>query len=200
MTGFTSVLERLTKLQPIVLVGGRSSRFGRDKLRELLGDGTWLVDRPIAALRSVFGSRVALVGDCDEAVAVRGDSVIRDAYPGVGPVGGILSALREGADVFVLPGDLPHVTAELVRTVLNSAVAHPTSHAVLAQTDRVEPCVGVYRTSAINTLEAFIAKQQGRLADALSREHVILVEVDARELVNANVPRDLKSHDPERAR
>ncbi len=80
-------------IQPIVLVGGSSRRFGRDKLREPLGGG-WLVDRPIAALREVFGGHVRLVGACHPEVARRGDGVIPDSHPGTGPVGGIVSALE----------------------------------------------------------------------------------------------------------
>ena len=55
----------MEEIQPIVLVGGSSRRFGRDKLREPVAgpDGSvgWLVDRPIAALRGVFG-RVVMGG------------------------------------------------------------------------------------------------------------------------------------------
>src|SRR5262245_59553696 len=87
----------LDVFQPIVLVGGKSTRFGRDKLREVVGDG-WLVDRPIAALREVFGARVAVVGECDDEVAQRGDRVITDRFPGVGPIGGIVSALEVGQE------------------------------------------------------------------------------------------------------
>src|SRR5262245_5365872 len=84
----------LSTIHPVVLTGGRSTRFGSDKLRARLDDdGTLLIDRPIAALRAVFGPRVALVGDCDPAVAARADLIIRDLHPGRGPIGGILSAL-----------------------------------------------------------------------------------------------------------
>ena len=61
----------LDLIQPVVLVGGKSRRFGRDKLREPIGESRaeWLVDRPIRALREVFGARVAVVGECDADVA-----------------------------------------------------------------------------------------------------------------------------------
>lgn len=189
------MLDALATLLPIVLVGGRSSRFGRDKLREPLASGTWLVDRPIAALRAVFGARVALVGACDPAVAARGDFVLHDSHPGVGPAGGILSALTALSNmnaVFVLPGDLPAVSADVIRTILQAAIARPDATAILAYTDRIEPCVGVYRADAVRDLAEFVLHHRGRLAEAIPPERRCLVSISAPLLANANTPSDLK--------
>lgn len=179
-------------IRPIVLVGGRSRRFGRDKLREPLGEG-WLVDRPVAALRDVFGPRVAAVGACDPEVSRRADGVIEDRYPGVGPVGGIVSALEQsGAAVFVLAGDMPLVTAAVVREVLRGAAAHRNAWAVLAGCGFAEPCVGVYRQAALGTLLSVLRAKRYRLRDALPKERVAVVSVPEGALVNANRPEDLE--------
>ncbi|MFO0829167.1 MAG: molybdenum cofactor guanylyltransferase [Phycisphaerales bacterium] len=180
-------------IAPVVLVGGRSSRFGRDKLRESMADGSWLVDRPIAALRAVFGPRVALVGACDAAVAARGDRIVEDRHPGIGPAGGILSALESTGDICVLPGDLPNVDDHVVRAVLATALAHPDAWAALARSDRVEPCVGIYRRGAIGALREFVARREGPLGGALPRDRVALVDVDPRAVHNANTPADLEA-------
>ena len=50
MTNDSTLSERIT---PIVLVGGKSRRFCRDKLIEPIGDSV-LVALPINVLRSVF--------------------------------------------------------------------------------------------------------------------------------------------------
>jgi molybdenum cofactor guanylyltransferase len=152
-------------IQPIVLVGGRSSRFGRDKLREPVPGRSdqQLVDRPIAALREVFGPRVALVGECHVDVRSRADFVLDDPYPGVGPAGGILAALEHtGGAVFVLPGDSPGITPATVRAILAAAEENPEAWAVVAATARaeseaglhIEPCIGVYRPGAAATMRA----------------------------------------------
>ena len=153
--------------------------------------GSWLVDRSIAALRALFGPRVALVGACDELVAQRGDATIPDAHPGVGPAGGILSALRACGDVFVLPGDLPSIGRATIEAIAVAAGTAPQAWAVLAQTDRIEPCVGIYRRAAMPALEACI-RAGSRLGDALPRERIALVPVTADELANVNVPGDLQ--------
>jgi molybdenum cofactor guanylyltransferase len=142
---------RVDEIQPIVLVGGASRRFGRDKLLEPLEHGDRderLVDRAVAALRGVFGARVAAVGRCDPAVAARFDRVIEDRYPGMGPAGGIVSALLQtGGPVFVLAGDLPGITVAAVRAVceVSRSPLAARALAVLAYSTALEPCVGLYR-------------------------------------------------------
>jgi molybdopterin-guanine dinucleotide biosynthesis protein A len=180
-------------MQPIVLVGGRSRRFGRDKLLEPLAGGV-LVDRPIAALRAVFGPRVLTVGDCDPRVAARADGAIWDRYPGAGPIGGILSALEAtGIAVFVLGGDLARADAALVRAVLDRAARAPEASTVLARADRPEPCVGLYRPTAIGPLRSHLGAGRASLHDALPASAAVFTEVAPACLVNVNEPHDLRA-------
>lgn len=189
------------RIQPVVLVGGRSRRFGRDKLREPLPDGA-LVERPIRALQDVFGPRVALVGHCDASVGCHGDLVIPDRYPGAGPAGGILSALehlREHAPsvdgVFVLAGDLPRVQRTLVQSIVDASRGHPGAAAVLASTNgRLEACIGIYRTSTMEHLRGLVAPEaaHGRsLVRMLKSLTVVEVPADPALTVNVNRPTDL---------
>ena len=188
----------VASMQPIVLVGGRSSRFGRDKLREPLAGGggdepaRWLVDGPIAALRGVFGPRVKLVGDCHPGVAGRADGVIEDRYPGTGPMGGILSALEAwGGSVVVLPGDLPGITPRGVSMIVAGAAESRGALAVMAAGERLEPCVGVYRQAARDRLAARLAEGRASLHDLLAEHERVLVPLPAAELVNVNRPGEL---------
>lgn len=184
--------DGLGSIQPVVLVGGTSRRFGRDKLREPLASSPgnqWLVDRPIAALRAVFGPRVAAVGDCDPEVSARADLVIPDTRPGVGPIGGVLSALEgAGGDVFVLPGDLPHITSDAILAVLASARANPAALAVVALTDRTHPCIGLYRRTAAPFLCDHLAAGRHSLFDAVPEGLVATVPIDPHDAHNVNTP------------
>ncbi len=182
----------LESIQPIVLVGGKSRRFGRDKLQEPIGSGaTPLVQCAIDVLREVFGRRVMVVGECHAHVQSLADGMIADSFPGIGPIGGITSALRAcGGAVFVLAGDMPTFSAESAQRVLAAALANPTAHAVLASTDRVHPCAGIYTAAALKALEARIADGLYQLSSALDPAVVIEVACDARSLVNINHPQD----------
>lgn len=189
----------MERLQPLVLVGGASLRFGRDKLREPVGSG-WLVDRPIAALRAVFGPCVAAVGECHESVAARADLVLPDRLPGIGPLGGIVSAL-EASDggVFVLAGDLPAMTETTVRQVLDAAAAAPDAPAVLAQTSGVEPCIGIYRQAALPELRRAAADGRHAMHDAIRPLRCVLVAIPPGQALNANSPDELRRSLPQQA-
>ena len=178
-------------IQPIVLVGGRSRRFGRDKLLEPVGQGV-LVDRPIGALRAVFGPRVLVVGECDPRVAARADGALWDRYPGAGPIGGILSALEAtGLAVFVLGGDLARMDADAVRLLLAEAARSPDAVAVVAESDRPEPCIGLYRPAAAGALSRAIVAGHNTLHIALESLPVHRVPLPAWVLTNVNTPADL---------
>lgn len=183
----------VASIQPVVLVGGKSSRFGRDKLREPYpAGGPPLLQRPIDALRGVFGTRVKLVGGCHGDLLALADGVIRDDYPGVGPLGGIISALHAHAGaVFVLAGDMPGATGADVARVLAAAERDSEAWAVLATTDHPHPCFGLYRSGSLPTLRSRLEAGEYRLTDALPVGRVCLVPCSARAVANINRPTDL---------
>lgn len=184
----------LAGVQPIVLVGGKSRRFGRDKLMEPWGGpGCVLVQRPIESLREVFGPRVKLVGDCEPGIAALADGVIEDVHPGIGPVGGVLSALKAwGGPVFVLAGDMPSFAPGVVRRILAVAERGSGWLAVLAATERAHPCAGVYSGAVVQHMGACVAEGRFKLGACVPDGRTILVQVAAGSVVNVNEPGDAR--------
>lgn len=184
-------------VQPIVVVGGRSARFGRDKLLEALDDGTPMVARPIEALRRVFGPCVAVVGTCNPRVAACGDLHLPDPYPGVGPIGGIVAALEWACrPVLVLSGDLPNITPEAVRAIAEAAARAPACWASVGQTDRLQPCIALYRPEALPSLRSAMLDQTP-LRSAIPDAHRLVVPIEHKCAHNVNRPSDLVSPDGE---
>lgn len=183
----------LASVQPIVLVGGRSQRFGRDKLREPWGiKGRVLVQRPIDALREIFGHRVKLVGACDPAIEQLADGVIPDLHPGIGPMGGIASALAHWpGPIFVLAGDMPFFRGAEITDFLRAAERNPAAHAVWACTDRLHPCAGIYTQHARPVLELRLASGDYALLPALDSTAICRVSVRVEAAANVNRPDDL---------
>ena len=181
----------LDQIQPVVLVGGKSSRFGRDKLVEQV-NGHAMVSAPINALRAVFGARVAIVGQCDEQIAQLADATIDDPYPGLGPVGGVCAAL-EGArsDIFVLAGDLVSIDEHTIRTIIAESIEHPQAICLLAHDGRRHPTVGLYRAGCVEHFQQALADEKLKLGMVLDQESVHHVHVNSIALRNINHPDEL---------
>ncbi len=115
----------------IVLAGGRSSRFGRDKLAEPIG-GRPLVDHAIEAVQAIATNVVVVLAPRAARALPDGVAIAHDATLDEGPLGGVvagLAALPTSIDVVVIVGgDMPtlrpDVLALLAQTVRDdSAVA-----------------------------------------------------------------------------
>jgi molybdopterin-guanine dinucleotide biosynthesis protein A len=195
----------LDSILPVVLVGGKSRRFGRDKLLEPRPHRSLLVDIPIAALRAVFGPRVAACGRCNPEVSARADFLIDDIDPGAGPLGGIVSALTEakakGMDwVFAMAGDLPGVSQDTVLAMLTAQKNAPEAAIVAAQTDRLQPCIALYHLRALDRLLAAASIQAERapsLAGIVSSfgGELVTCPIDPKWAANANTPDQLAAFD-----
>ncbi|MEY3230893.1 MAG: hypothetical protein RL689_982 [Planctomycetota bacterium] len=185
-------------LTPVVLAGGRSRRFGSNKLVAQVGDPRGderLIDRPLRALSSVFGPRVVLAGH-SAGLLDRAWATLSDRTAGMGPLGGILTALDAfPKGVFVLAGDLPDITPRTIESIcLRLHVGRPA--AVLARTDRVEPCIGVYLPAARPWLAAAAARWSKGLAmpplhSVIPPRLRVEVAIAPGEARNVNRPEDL---------
>ena len=183
-----SILDRI---EPVVLVGGQSSRFGRDKLLEPIA-GEPMVTIPINALRAVFGDRVGLVGHCDPLVAELGDAVIDDPYPGLGPVGGICAALEHAqSDIFVCAGDLISIDQETIAAIVAGSIEAPDALGCIAFDTRRHPTAGMYRIGCLPIFKQAIAQNKLKLGMVLDQAQIAHVPVAASALRNANRPDDL---------
>jgi molybdopterin-guanine dinucleotide biosynthesis protein A len=192
----------LATIVPAVLAGGRSERFGRDKLLADV-DGRPMVAAPIAALREVFGPRVVVVGPCDPAVRALGDSWLADDHPGTGPMGAIATVLdRLGQPTMVLAGDLPAMDAAAVRRLADAFLADPAAAVVLATSGkhpdlREHPCAALYGLPMLATLESGLRRSRFSLREAigtLPASAVVRVPLPERTLANINDPAELARH------
>jgi len=123
----------------IVLAGGRSTRFGADKLRAEVR-GRPLLQHPILTLTAVCTEvLVALAPDAPEptlpgvtGVRIR---IVRDAVAGAGPLAGLVAGLEAAGEgiAIVVGGDQPDLRPELLGLLVSSLGAGDA--AVLADGD-----------------------------------------------------------------
>ncbi|HEV2237538.1 MAG TPA: molybdenum cofactor guanylyltransferase [Ktedonobacterales bacterium] len=180
----------------VVLAGGASRRMGHDKAALMLG-GRPLLAWVVEVLRAAF-AEVAVIGPLERAALVPGVSIVRDEYPGQGPLGGIATALAHsgGGRIFVAACDMPFLDPALVRYLAELA---PEAAAVVPRSVRgIEPLCGCYGPACLPVARALLARGELALLGLLGALPTRIVapaewqvyDRSGRSLLNVNTPED----------
>ena len=130
----------------IVLAGGRSERFGRDKLAEAI-DGRPLLWHAIDAVRPLAGEVVVVVAP-DAHPDLPDDVVVaRDPVAFEGPLAGLLAGLTatRAATVIVVGGDMPSLVGSVALAMLGGLADAAFDAVVLEHDGRPRPLPLVVR-------------------------------------------------------
>lgn len=144
-------MSALTRTTGVVLAGGRSRRFGSDKLVAPYR-GEPLLHRPVRALAEL-GADIVVVCAADGGepplpvdVAVR---VVRDAVVDEGPLAGVIAGLAvvRTPTALIVAGDMPELQAPVLRTMLRTLNEPGVQGVWLADGDRPRPFPLAVRTA-----------------------------------------------------
>jgi molybdopterin-guanine dinucleotide biosynthesis protein A len=190
----------------VVLAGGRSSRFGRDKLVERIGD------RPLLALAvdavSAVAADVVVVAHAPLVALPEAARVVTDPVPFEGPLAGLatgLRALEPGTqDAIVVGGDMPTlVPAVLARLLEALDLPEQPSVAVLADDERPRPLpMAIRRDAGLAAVDRLLGSGERRLRALLDALPTIVIPPDAwrtddptgASLLDVDVPEDLPGY------
>jgi molybdopterin-guanine dinucleotide biosynthesis protein A len=182
----------------VLLAGGKSTRMGRDKAG-LIIDGQPLWQRQLATLRATEPDELFISGRLDGPYAGAGVPIVVDAVPGLGPLGGLVAALRCARQPYllVLAVDLPAMSSAFLRQLVCAAAARGTG-IVPRFGEWFEPLAAVYPRSSLPLMEAALRSDDRSLqplihagiAGGFMTEHALN---DEERLLfrNVNTPADL---------
>lgn len=170
MTAVRGATEPDHGVSGIVLAGGRSSRFGSDKLAADF-DGTSLLDRAVAGVAAVVDEVVvALAPDAERTVTAVGRPVrfVADPERHGGPLVGLLAGLEvvDQPLVLVAGGDMPDLRANVLSLLVRSLRASDPSVGAVALRSRggIAPLPVAVRTgAATDVARRLIADGERRL-------------------------------------
>lgn len=172
-----------------VLVGGRSSRMGRDKALLPWRNQT-LVENIAAKVRDAAGS-VALVGR----LAFHKMSLLEcfaDLRPGLGPLSGVETALASGrGDLNVIVAcDLPLLETDWLKLLIRTAQARQVMCVIARDTNgRTHPLCGVYHANCLATVRNALDNGQLKLMEITEELGAEYVELPA-SIWNVNTPEE----------
>ena len=178
-------------MKGLLLIGGKSSRMGKDKSELIFRDGLTQKERGIQLLESV----------CDEVfLSVSSDSAhegntIPDAFGETGPLGAIASAQQAYPDAawLVLACDLPLLEKNHLEKLANergseSAAVYYTS----AIDEQPEPLCAIWEPSSAKAVSEAIASNRFCPRNVLNKlTCTALPPLDPWALANTNTPADI---------
>jgi molybdenum cofactor guanylyltransferase len=187
MTPVTSIEAAVSG---IVLAGGRSSRFGSDKLAAPYGDST-VLDLAVAAVAAVSSEVVVVVAPGDERPMPAASVPVKravDPEPFGGPLVGLLAGLEAAGEpiAVVAGGDMPTLAPDVLQMLIRALVASEGSRdaAVLVQLGAVRPLPCAVRNGAATQAARRLLGEGERSLAALVRllNPVSVAEMDWRSL------------------
>jgi len=183
-------------VEAFILVGGMSSRMGKDKSGLRFGDRSAVA--LIAASLEVVSVAIRTVGGA--LPAVEGLVNIADAHDQWGPLAGIEAALCNSNSEYsvIVACDLPYLSAKWLEWLLSRAL-RSRGEAVVPRTERgIEPLAAVYRRECGRPIAAAYARGVRKVSDAIKELRMDFVyprewrRIDPNGLVlrNMNAPGD----------
>lgn len=180
----------------VVLAGGKSKRLGQDKT-QVCFNGQGLLARTVRLAQEYCGHTV-VVGRDPRSQGINAPWLL-DETPGLGPIGGIITALRTlQAPCLVLTCDLPFLDRPVLDALVRGRESR-TAQTVMTsfrheRTGYIEPLVAVYEREALTLLESAVRQCIHKLNRAVPenrRTHLLCIGPMAKAFFNLNHPAEL---------
>jgi len=186
--------ESKSKLNGLVLAGGKSTRMGSDK--GLLNyHGLPQRDFLLNLMQQVLSKNAEIF------LSVRADQnindvpVICDTFSGLGPFGAICSAFMHNPNTayLVVATDLPFVNKEVLELLLSKRNPKKIATAIKGKGNPfMEPLITIWEPKSYPVLLSFLAQGYSCPRKVLINSDIEIVEIDANFIQNVNTPEDFK--------
>ena len=182
----------------VILVGGKSRRFGRNKALEVL-EGERLIDRQVRKVKSLFPELLIITNEPELYLDIDA-TIIKDVIPGQGPLGGIYTGLlfSQGASVFVTACDMPFIQPAVIKHMVKLASDHDV--VIPEKQDGLEPLHAIYSSRCLPHIKQQLDRQVLQVISFFPAMKVLrLPEEEIRQLdplgltfFNINTPDDIE--------
>jgi len=172
-----------------VLVGGQSSRMGRDKARLQVGSRL-LVER-IAEKIAVAAGNAVLIGEPERYADLKFEC-LPDLHPGLGPLSGMETALASGrGDLnLIVACDMPLLKSVWLADLIKAGADQKTDCVVARDDDgEVHPLCAVYKTSCLPAVQRAIETRNLKMTDLLDALKTKFFPIEGT-ILNTNSPEE----------
>lgn len=163
----------------VVLAGGKSSRFGSNKALAILDEQS-LLQRALNGLKP-FCRTLLVSGNYPEYKEYACEQIY-DIYPGLGPIGGIYSALKQADTSYVLFStcDMPFVSERLLKRLAGNEP--PADITIWKQKDgSLQLFPALYARSVLTLVEQHIHSHRLSIRSLLPEVNASMLAIDDNE-------------------
>jgi molybdopterin-guanine dinucleotide biosynthesis protein A len=173
----------ITGITGIILAGGKSTRIGANKPQLKIGK-SHLIDRVLDTL-SQFTSSILIVTAEDQIglakSATPGARMVKDIYPGKGPLGGVYTGLMHAETSYslVVGCDMPFLNSGLLKYLIAGASGYAAAVPKIGW--MIQPLHAIYSKSCVPSIEALIREEQLqiiKLFNLVNTRYVTEKEID----------------------
>ncbi len=189
------------EINGIVLAGGKSLRFGNDKVSEAIGSKS-LLQQVITSLRFLGGEIIVVTSDehpISESIDHPKLRILTDILPGKGPLGGIYTGLAASTTEYnlVVASDMPFLSEALLRYLIEISEGYDITVPRVGKL--VEPLHAIYARSCLDPMAEMIKQERLSIYQLFRRVRVRYMEAaeierfdpEHRSLFNINTKADL---------
>ena len=162
----------------IILAGGKSIRFGHDKVLERIGD-TSLIEQVISHVDPISKEIIIVTakeGTFAQLVNHPRVKTVNDIFPGQGSLGGIYTGLVKSESFYnlVVAADMPFLNESLLRYMIKVADGYDF---ILPRVDNwYEPLHAIYSRNCINPINTILEQGKKMIVELFNYVKVRYVE------------------------
>ena len=190
------------KITGILLAGGMSLRMGKEKGFIRIGP-KYLYQYALQVLENLCDE--VLISTCKEGLFLEKYPLVCDEIPGIGPMGGIYSCLKQSSKEInvVLSYDMPLVNEKLISHLIGESHSHEIVLPAL-EMDKPEPLCGIYRKETVRIFEQLISQKNYAVHKAIKEGNSKIIQLndqmnfwDPDMFLNVNKAEDLEKLPPD---
>jgi len=189
--------SHLSGITGVILAGGRSSRYGRNKaLVEM--NGIRLIERVIGVMEPLF-EHLIIITNTPRDYAYLELPMVEDVIKGLGPIGGVFTGLQTLSDEagFFVACDMPFLNGKLIRHMM---YVMEDFDVVVPKVDwKIEALHAIYSKRCIPAIKELIDRQDYQIIKFfqsvrvryLNKEEIRDFDPELRSFFNVNRPEEL---------
>jgi molybdopterin-guanine dinucleotide biosynthesis protein A len=168
------------EINSIILAGGKSIRFGHDKILERIGR-TSLIEKVISHLDSI-GNDIIIVTAEERTFGQLANnpkiSIVKDMLPGQGSLGGIYTGLMKSNSFnnLVVAADMPFLNEPLLKYMINVAEGYDLT--IPRVGNWYEPLHAIYSQNCIEPIKTILGQGKKVIVELFNYVKVRFVETE----------------------